>query len=111
MKNKKLASNIVLMVMAVIMLVVGVYVLMGASEYARKGVKTEAEITSIVIGNSSNGEKSYKVNVEFWVDGTKYGGELDTYDGACARAAKPRCIICPTIRANFTVRGSTICRA
>ena len=67
-KNKKLASNIVLMVMAVIMLAVGVYVLMGASEYARKGVKTEAEITSIVIGNSSNGETSYKVNVEFWVE-------------------------------------------
>lgn len=88
MKNKKLASNIVLMVMAVIMLVVGVYVLMGASEYARKGVKTEAEITSIVIGNSSNGETSYKVNVEFWVDGTKYGGELDTYDASMRTGGK-----------------------
>lgn len=74
--------------MAVIMLVVGVYVLMGASEYARKGVKTEAEITSIVIGNSSNGETSYKVNVEFWVDGTKYGGELDTYDASMRTGGK-----------------------
>lgn len=77
-----------LMVMAVIMLAVGVYVLMGASEYARKGVKTEAEITSIVIGNSSNGETSYKVNVEFWVDGTKYGGELDTYDTSMRTGGK-----------------------
>lgn len=46
-----------LMVMAVIMLAVGVYVLMGASEYARKGVKTEAEITSIVIGNKLQGQR------------------------------------------------------
>ena len=100
-----------LMVMAVIMLAVGVYVLMGASEYARKGVKTEAEITSIVIGNSSNGETSYKVNVEFWVDGTKYGGEWTPMTRACAPVAKRRCIICRMIQATSIVRDSIICRA
>jgi len=79
-KNKKVTSNIIMVVMAVVLIVVGVYSLMNASAYARNGVKTEAEITNIVISSSTDGNTNHTVTVEFQVDGKTYGGVLDTYD-------------------------------
>jgi len=69
-----------MVVMAVVLIVLGVYSLMNASAYARNGVKTEAEITNIVISSSTDGNTNHTVTVEFQVDGKTYDGVLDTYD-------------------------------
>lgn len=65
MKNKKLAVNIILIVTAVVLAVFGEYLLKRAKFYENNGVKTEAEITSIVVERTSKGEKRHTAIVQF----------------------------------------------
>ena len=88
MKNKKLAVNIILIVTAVVLAVFGEYLLKRASFYENNGVKTEAEITSIVVERTSKGEKRHTAIVQFQVDGKTYGGELDYYDSSMREGGK-----------------------
>lgn len=100
-KNKKVTSNIIMVVLAVVLIVVGVYSLMNASAYARNGVKTEAEITNIVIGSSTDGNTSYTVTVQFQVDGKTYGGVLDTYDSSMHVGGKTAVYYMPNDPSDF----------
>ena len=88
MKNKKIVINIILIVTAVVLAVFGVYLLKRAKFYENNGVKTEAEITSIVVERTSKGEKRHTAIVQFQVDGKTYGGELDYYDSSMREGGK-----------------------
>lgn len=77
-KNEKKIFAILLLI-SVIMIAVSTAFVVRTVNYSKNGTKTLATITKIESRSGGNGRSSYDVYVEFFVDGVKYEGHLDTY--------------------------------
>lgn len=78
--NNKLIS-VLIFIFSLFMIAAGVFITIKQSYYGKNGIKTEAVITKIEREYSGYGDDNETMNVyvEFYVDGVKYSGKLDTY--------------------------------
>lgn len=66
-------------VLGIITIAIGIYLFYSENEFRKTNIKKEATITSIRQSIDSNGDVTYHVYIEFWVDGNYYEGRLNTY--------------------------------
>ena len=76
-KNEKKIFAILLLI-SVILIAVSTAFVVRTANYSKNGIKTLATITKLESRSGENG-RSYDVYVEFFVNGVKYEGHLDTY--------------------------------
>lgn len=76
-KNEKKIFAILLLVSLIMIAASTIFVVRNAN-YTKNGIKTLATITKLESRSGENG-RSYDVYVEFFINGVKYEGHLDTY--------------------------------
>lgn len=78
-KRKLNNSPVFIIIFALIFIGVGVYLSVRELEFVNGGTKTQATIVDIETYRDSDGDLNHRVYVTYTVDGSVYGGRLDTY--------------------------------
>ncbi len=78
-RQKSVSSAPFVIIFALIFIGVGVYLSVRELEFVNGGTKTQATIVDIEAYYDSDGDLNHRVYVTYEVDGTVYGGILDTY--------------------------------
>lgn len=78
-RQKSVSSAPFVIIFALIFIGVGVYLSVRELEFVNGGTKTQATIVDIESYYDSDGDLNHRVYVTYEVDGTVYGGRLDTY--------------------------------
>ena len=78
-KRKLNNSTVFIIIFALIFIGVGVYLSVRELEFVNGGTKTQATIVDIETYRDSDGDLNHRVYVTYTVDGSVYGGRLDTY--------------------------------
>ena len=91
------------------MIAAGIFIIVKQSYYVKNGIKTEAVITKIDKEYSdTNDDDTDIVYVEFYVDGVKYSGRLDTYIISMKEGKKVKIYYMKDNPEKFIYAGSTL---